>query len=265
MTYTIKQIADLAGVTTRTLRYYDEIGLLAPSQTGENGYRYYDQSALLQLQQILFFRELDVPVKEIQYLMSRPDFNPLQALQEHRLALQERAKRMETLMDTLDQTIATLQGEWIMSDKEYFEGFDESKYEEETRQRWGHTAAYRESTTRWKSYTKEQKEAIKEEGGRLTMRMVTTNPQARADDPDVQAAVGEYHAYLNKYFYTCDVQFLRNLSDMWVADPRFAINYERIREGGAVFIRDAVHLYCDRLSSSSPQTPPAAAGTPASC
>jgi len=133
-----------------------------------------------------------------------------------------------------------------MSDKEYFEGFDETQYEEEARQRWGKTAAWAESQAKWKNYSKEQKEAIKQEGGRLALRMVTSDPNARPDDPDVQAAIGEYHAYLNKYFYTCDVEFLRNLSDMWVADPRFAINYERIREGGAEFIRKAVHIFCDR-------------------
>jgi hypothetical protein len=75
--------------------------------------------------------------------------------------------------------------------------------------------------------------------------MVTDNLQARPDDPDVQAAVNEYYQYLNKYFYSCDVEFLRNLADMWVQDPRFEVNYERIREGGADFVRQAVHLYCD--------------------
>ena len=77
MTYTIKEIADLAGVSTRTLRYYDEIGLLSPADTGENGYRYYDQDSLLQLQQILFFKELDVPLKDIRLFMRRPEFNLL--------------------------------------------------------------------------------------------------------------------------------------------------------------------------------------------
>jgi hypothetical protein len=76
--------------------------------------------------------------------------------------------------------------------------------------------------------------------------MVSEDPEASPDDADVQAAIGEYHAYLNQYFYTCEISFLRGLADGWVQDPRFAINYERIREGGAAFVREAVHLYCDR-------------------
>ena len=246
MTYTIKEIADLAGVTTRTLRYYDEIGLLSPADTGENGYRYYDQDSLLRLQQILFFRELDVPLKDIQLIMFRPDFNLLQALENHRLSLEHKVSRLDRLIATIDQTISTIKGGKMMSAEDYFEGFDESQYEDETRQRWGNTPQYAESQMKWASYSKEQKEAIKTESGRMTTRMVSQDPDALPTDPDVQAAIGEYHAYINKYFYTCEVGFLRGLADMWVEDPRFAVNYERIRPGGAEFVREAVHIYCDR-------------------
>ena len=246
MRYTIKQIADLAGVTTRTIRYYDEIGLLDPAETGGNGYRYYDEASLLRLQQILFFRELDVPLKDIQLIMLRPDFNIHKTLAEHRESLQSRVKRLERLIETVDQTIASLQGEWTMTEKDYFEGFDETQYEEGAKQRWGHTPQYAESQRKWKSYSKEEKDAIKEEGSRITERMVGADPYLSPDDPGVQAAVGEYYAYLNKYFYTCEVAFLRNLADMWEQDPRFAVNYERIREGGAAFVRKAVHIYCDK-------------------
>jgi len=245
MSYTIKEIADLAGVTTRTLRYYDEIGLLSPSETGENGYRYYDQESLLLLQQIMFFRELDVPLKDIQLILSRPEFNLVSALEKHRTTLKAKANRLATLIETVDQTIETIKGEWRMSDKDYFQGFDESQYEEEARQRWGKTPQWAESQKKWSGYSQEQKEAIKKEGGEITFRMVGTDPTLSPDDPDVQAAIGAYHAYINKYFYTCDIEFIRNLADMWVEDPRFAINYERIREGGAAFVRDAVHLFCD--------------------
>jgi len=246
MTYTIKNIADLANVTTRTIRYYDEIGLLPPASTGDNGYRYYDHESLLRLQQILFFRELEVPLKEIELIMNRPDFNPLHALGKHRNSLLIKAKRLDKLIDTIDQTIATIKGEWTMTERGYFEGFDETQYEEETKERWGHTLQYTESQKKWGSYSKEQKEAIKAEGGEITIRMVTDNPNVSPDDINVQAAVGEYYAYLNKYFYKCDLGFLKGLADMWVADPRFAINYERIREGGAEFVRDAVHIYCEQ-------------------
>ncbi len=246
MAYTIKEISDLAGVTTRTIRYYDEIGLLDPALTGDNGYRYYDHDSLLRLQQILFFREFDVPLREIQLIMSQPDFDRLSALENHRSALQAKVSRLEALIDTLDRTIASAKGEGTMSDKEVFKGFDESQYEDEARERWGDSPMYAESQAKWSSYSEEQKEAIKAEGGRLTVRMVSEDPDAPPDDPDVQAAIGEYHAYLNKYFYTCDISFLRGLADNWVQDPRFAINYERVREGGATFVREAVHIFCDK-------------------
>jgi len=133
-----------------------------------------------------------------------------------------------------------------MSDKDVFDGFDESQYENEVRERWGDSPKFAESQAKRSSYSEEQKEAIKAEGSRLTVRMVSKDPNASPDDTNVQAAVGEYHAYLNTYFYTCDISFLRVLADNWDQDPRFAINYERIREGGAGFVREAVHLYCDR-------------------
>lgn len=244
MTYTVKQLADLAGVTPRTLHYYDQIGLLQPVSTQANGYRSYDHSSLLTLQQILFYRELDVPLKDIQQILNNPDFDQVHALESHRRALKRQADRIGDLIETIDQTIATLQGEWIMNDKEYFEGFDETQYEEEAKQRWGNTPHYAESQRKWKKYTKAQKEAIKQKQGQLTVQMVGT-AQSKVSDPDIQQAVEEYYNFLNQSFYSCDVEFLRNLSDMWVEDSRFAVNYDRIREGGAQFVRDAVHYYCD--------------------
>jgi DNA-binding transcriptional MerR regulator len=250
MVFSIKKIADMAGVTTRTLRYYDEIGLLTPAGVGENGYRFYDQGNLMRLQQIMFFRELDVPLDDIQLIMTQPDFNLVEALENHRTALKNKASRLEKLINTVNHTIDTIKGEINMKEQELFEGFDENKYEEEAKERWGNTPQYVESRRKWASYSKEQKQAIKEEGGQFALRMVTTNSNAKPDDPDVQAAIGEYLAYFNKYFYACDAEFLRNLSDMWVADERFAINYERIREGGAKFLRDAVYIFADRMKKN---------------
>jgi DNA-binding transcriptional MerR regulator len=246
MTYSIKEIADLAGVTTRTLRFYDEIGLLNPAGIGSNGYRLYDQESLLRLQQILFFRELEVPLDEIRLIMISPDFHLVGALEKHRISLEARSKRLARLITTVENTIATIKGKMKMDNKQLFEGFDETQYEEETRQRWGKTPQYQESQKKWAGYSKEQKDAIKIEGGQIAVRMVGKDAHLSPDDPDVQKAVGDYHAYINKYFYTCDPEFLRNLSEMWVADERFAINYERIREGGAEFVREAVTIFCNK-------------------
>ena len=249
--YSIKELADLAGTTTRTLRYYDQLDLLAPARIGDNGYRYYDRGNLFTLQQILFFRELDVPLKEIRFFLSRPDFQLLPSLREHQKAIQERISRYQKLMDTIQRTITDLEGEPMMNASEYFSGFDEKEYQAEAQARWGDTSAYKQSQQRWSSYSEEQKENIKELGGEITLRMVTENPQVRVDDPDVQAAVSEYYQYLNQYFYSCEVDFLRTLADMWVGDPRFAVNYERIREGGGEFVWQAVHLFCDQQGEKS--------------
>jgi DNA-binding transcriptional MerR regulator len=248
--YSIKEMADLAGVSTRTLRYYDQLGLLIPAKTGDNGYRYYDHENLLRLQQVLFYRELDLPLREILLILDGPDFDPLAALKYHRQAITTRVKRLDKLLLTLDKTIGCMQGEIEMSEQEMFDGFDETQYEDEVRERWGDTPQYQESQRKWSSYTPAQKEEIKAEGGRITLRMVTDDSQARPDDPGVQQAVEDYYRYLNKYFYSCEVEFLRGLAEMWVQDPRFAVNYERIRKGGAAFVREAVNIYCDGKSES---------------
>ncbi|RLE04500.1 MAG: hypothetical protein DRJ13_03520 [Bacteroidetes bacterium] len=243
--YTIKELANLAGVTTRTLRYYDQMGILTPAELGSNNYRYYDHDNLLRLQQILLYRELDVPLKEIQFMLSRPDFQLLPTLKNYQEALHKKNERYQELLRTTQKTINSLNKGINMVENEYFEGFDETQYEEETRDRWSHTSQYKESQRKWSSYSKDQKEEIKEEGGRITLRLVAENPEVRPDDPEVQEAVRDYYVYLNQYFYTCEVEFLRVLADMWVQDPRFEVNYERIREGGAAFVREAVHIYCD--------------------
>jgi DNA-binding transcriptional MerR regulator len=243
--YTIKELADLAGATTRTLRYYDQFGLLEPAEIGQNGYRYYDRGNLLTLQQILFFRELDVPLKEIQYILSRPDFQVLPSLKNHQHAIREKISRYEILLNTIQNSINDIKGEQKMNPAELFSGFDEKEYQEEAQQRWGDTPQYKEAQRKWSSFDGDEKEKIKKMGGEIIRRMVTENPLAMPDDPDVQAAVGEYYQYLNQYFYSCELEFLRGLADMWVEDPRFMVNYERIREGGAEFVRQAVHLFCD--------------------
>src|SRR5512138_552953 len=125
--FTVKQLSELAGVTPRTLHHYDAIGLLKPSRVGENGYRYYGEEALLRLQQILFFREMDLGLLQIKEIVDSPDFDLVTALRSHRHALQEKVGRLQGLINTVDSTIIHLVGEVDMSKKQLFAGFSEEK------------------------------------------------------------------------------------------------------------------------------------------
>lgn len=136
----VKQLATIAGVSTRTLHYYDEIGLLKPSAVGDNGYRYYDETCMLRLQQILFFREMDFNLADIQEIINQPDFDMIQALSGHKENLYGQLAYLEKLLATIDNTISHIKGKLEMKPNELFEPFSEEKqkeYEEEVRQRYG--------------------------------------------------------------------------------------------------------------------------------
>ena len=122
--YSIKHVADLAGVTVRTLQYYDKIGLLVPAKRSDNGYRRYQRDQLLKLQQILLYRELEIPLKDINVIVNNPSFNLLRALEQHKFLLQRRAKHLKDLLKTVDKTIAEVKTkDKIMTDAEIYAGF----------------------------------------------------------------------------------------------------------------------------------------------
>jgi DNA-binding transcriptional MerR regulator len=125
--YTVKQLSELAGVSIRTLHYYDEIELLKPSAVGDNGYRYYDEDAVYRLQQILFFREMDLGLLQIKDIVDSPDFDLVAALNQHRDALQAKIDRLQNLIQTVDSTIMHLVGEVEMSKKQLFTAFNEEE------------------------------------------------------------------------------------------------------------------------------------------
>ncbi len=166
--YTVRQLARMAGVSVRTLHHYDQIGLLKPPARTEAGYRLYGENDLLRLQQILFFRELDLPLAEIKAILDRPGFDQVEALRDHRRMLGERAERLARLLRTVDRTIAKLTGEDNMpiTDEELYEGFSPKEreqlqgYEAEARDRWGEMAA--ESQGRVRQMSKAQWQAIQQ-------------------------------------------------------------------------------------------------------
>jgi len=246
--YTVKQLSNLAGVSPRTLHYYDEIGLLKPTSVEDNGYRRYGEQAVYQLQQILFYRELDFSLEEIKEIVTRPDFNLLHALEQHKKALRGRQVRLGRLIDTVEQTILHIKGETEMSEVKMFEPFNEEqqkKYEVEAARRWPDT--YAESARRWKRYTDADKQRIGAEGNAVYADLAAAIGQDPGSEV-VQKIIARWHQHL-RYFYEPNVEILRGLGQMYTDDPRFAANFAKIHPDLAEFHQKAINIYCDRLEA----------------
>ncbi len=244
--YTVKQLSNLAGVSPRTLHYYDEIGLLKPTSVEDNGYRRYGEQAVYQLQQILFYRELGFSLEEIKEIVTRPDFNLLHALEQHKNALRGRQVRLGRLIETVEQTILHMKGEIKMSEVKMFEPFNEEQqkeYESEAAQRWPDT--YAESARRWKRYTDADKQRIGAEGNAVYADLAAAIGQDPGSEA-VQKIVARWHQHL-RYFYEPNTEILRGLGQMYTDDPRFAANFAKIHPDLAEFHQKAINIYCDRL------------------
>jgi DNA-binding transcriptional MerR regulator len=241
--FTVKQLSKLAGVTPRTLHHYDEIGLLKPTRVGENGYRYYGDESLLRLQQILLYRELDLPLDDIKKIVGRRDFDLLGALESHKQALNKQAARISRLIQTVDNTINHLKGNNSMSEKGLFEGFSEEeqeKYAKEAEQRY-EPETVRESNRKWKAYSAAKKESILKEGNVIYTDMIAAMPKG-ADSPDVQIIVQRWRDHMD-YFWTPNLDQLLGLAENYNNDPRFKANFDKMNPKLAEFMLDAVKVY----------------------
>jgi DNA-binding transcriptional MerR regulator len=245
MNYTVKQLADLAGVSRRTLHHYDEIGLLKPSTQGRNRYRYYDDQSVLQLQQILFYRELGLSLSEIQEILGSPNFDVIGSLEAHRIELEKRVERLNRLITTVDKTILHLNGGMTMSKKQIFEGFTEEQveeYAEEARQRWD-PKLVNESMRLWKSYSDEKKKAIGAEGEANYWEIFDTMDKGY-DSPEVQAGVSKWHQHM-RYFYEPTMEILSGLGYGYRDDPRFRATFEKFSPEFPEFLCEAIQFYCE--------------------
>jgi MerR family transcriptional regulator, thiopeptide resistance regulator len=243
MTYTVKQLATLAGVSVRTLHYYDQIGLLNPESVGDNGYRYYGEAALLRLQQILFYRELDLRLEQIKQIVVSPDFDILSALRAHRKGLAGRAERLERLIQTVDDTIMHLKGAQTMSNKQLFEAFSDEQQEQyarEAEQKYD-PEIVRASNRKWKSYSEKDKKRIAEEGNAAYMAILAAMPEGAAS-PAAQEGVELWRRHMD-FFWTPDLDQLLGLAEMYGTDPRFKANFDKINPHLAEFMLEAVSAY----------------------
>lgn len=250
MAMTVSQVARLTGVSIRTLHYYDEVGLLRPSGRSEAGYRLYAPADLNRLQQVLFFRELGFSLEEILRIVSEPGFDVGAALRTQRQLLTERAVRLQALLTAVDQAIARVErGDPMETQdvKEMFKDFRPQEYAAEVEQRWGDTEAYRESKRRTAGYTQRDFAAIKAESESLFGRLAALLDAGAA--PTTTAAMDaaeEHRQHIERWFYPCPKTLHRGLGELYVNDPRFTANIDRVRSGLAAYACAAFRANAER-------------------
>ena len=250
MEYTVKALAELAGVTPRTLRWYDRMGLLKPLRTTEAGYRLYGPPQLDRLQDILFYRELGLDLASIRTILDDPAFDRQAALQSHLAELKARRVRLDALILTVQRTIDDAKGGTKMTDHEKFEAFkrnavaaNEAAYGAEIRQKCGDAevdranacvlALTQEEYAQWKSL------------GDALLQALSTAVKAGADPagPEGQRIAALHRRWLSYSWEAYTPQAHAGLAELYVADPRFTAYYDREVPGCAAFLRDAVRVY----------------------
>lgn len=245
-TYTVKQLACLAGISVRTLHHYDQVGLLRPALRTPAGYRLYRHADLLRLQQILFYRELDVPLAEIQALLDRPGFDPARALRDHRRSLQEKAARLAQLIETIDRTLSQYtEGTQPMKDEELYKGFtpeQAKRYRREAAQSYGEERV-KSTEDRIRGWGNEKWEVVKAEMGAATEAIAALMGRDPGD-PEVQAQVARHHAVIEQ-FYPAPAEVYAGLAMTYTDHPEFRAFYEKIRPGLADFMRAGMEYYVE--------------------
>ncbi len=245
MQYTVNELAKLSGVSVRTLHYYDEIGLLKPAVIAVNGYRYYGQKEIVQLQQILFYRELDFSLEDIKKIILSSKFNRVAAFKDQRKLLLLKKERLENIIKTIDTEVQNLEGGENMTNDDMFGSLSDKQlkeHAEEAKRRWGDTEAYKQSVERTKNWTKEDYKRVEKESKELTSSIAKVMKKG-TESPEVQTLIEKHYQSINQ-FYDCPLEMYKNLGEMYITDPRFTAYYEKFAPGLAKFMKDAIAYYC---------------------
>ncbi|MGH3646345.1 MAG: MerR family transcriptional regulator [Micromonosporaceae bacterium] len=252
MAWSIAQVARMSGVTSRTLRHYDDIGLLPPARIGGNGYRYYEQPQLLRLQEILVLRQLGLGLDAIAEIV-QDGRDRVDALRVHHRALLAERDRFTRLADTVAQTIEQLEGgEQKMAKakvEHWFDGFDaqtEAKLAEEAAERWGADAVQRSK----ESHDQLDKEQVKRQWAEQLSALVgLIEAEVAPDDPRVFEVLDGHHRWLANGNWTPDRESYTGLGNLYADEPRFRKNFDKTHPRLAEFLREAMAAYAQaRLS-----------------
>jgi MerR family transcriptional regulator, thiopeptide resistance regulator len=253
--YTVSEVAKLSGVSVRTLHHYDEIGLLKPARVGANGYRHYGQDELLRLQQILFHREIGLPLGEIAKVLDAPDFDRAEALRAHRRRLLDQTRRHRRLIRTIDETLAALEGATTMDNKRIYRGFDleaadQAGAEDWLRTRFGGWVEERIQHSRavGAGWSEDETEAYLQEGREFDAAIAEAIAKRRSPtSKEVQALVRQHCATVCRGWGVPAVQgSCLTLAEIYRDMPQFRQRFEQIGPGAAAFVADAIQAYAER-------------------
>ena len=240
---TVKEVSKLTGVSIRTLQYYDKIGLLRPTEYTESGYRLYDDAALERLQQILLFRELEFPLKDIKEIVTRSDFDK-------RKALDQQMELLELKKEHIENLINMCRGLKMRGVKKLdFTAFDTSKIEEYSRkakEQWGSTPEYKELVEKSKKWTKADEKEIMKDFMKVFEEFGTMKEKDPASE-DVQEQVKKLQSFITDHFYNCTDEILFGLGRMYAGGGEFTENIDKMGGAGtAEFTYQAIKIYCNR-------------------
>ncbi|MBC1309234.1 MerR family transcriptional regulator [Listeria booriae] len=252
MEYTVQKLAMLAGVSTRTLRYYDEIGILKPARINSSGYRIYGQNEVDRLQQILFYREMNVGLDKIKAILEQPDFDETEALKTHRAKLLDKRKQLDELIRNVEKSIAHSERRITMTDQEKFEGFkqkmideNEEKYGTEIREKYGD-----DKINKSNAKLKGMSEAEMERVNRLAETILVELAEAfETGDPageKAQEVAAMHKEWLSTYWDMYSKEAHAGLAQMYVDDERFTAYYDKDQPGLAAFLRDAIVIFTSK-------------------
>ncbi|WP_025743843.1 MerR family transcriptional regulator [Aquimarina pacifica] len=249
--YSAKWLSNIAGVSIRTLHYYDKIGLLKPAIRTETKYRLYGENELLKLQQILFFKELDFSLKEILDILNDPEFDLIEALESHKYALVLKQKRISEMLNTIEKTIVNLKGKKMITDNELYDGFtkeEASKNRKEVIQKYG-AEALKRSETYLKKLTKEQFEALKSEQKEIFKTLFEISNQ----DPEsksVQLEIARHYKNIRKFWGTdgssdSQKKDYKGLGELYISDERFTKVEGEVQPDFAIFLSKAMTYFAN--------------------
>ncbi|MGW4521190.1 MerR family transcriptional regulator [Amycolatopsis sp. NPDC004378] len=239
MEWSIQDIARAAGTTSRTLRHYGAVGLLEPSRVGGNGYRYYDEQALVRLQRILLLRELGLGLPAIAEVLDGQR-DRVAALETHLELLEQEQRRIGRQIDSVRTTLRKLRGGERLMAEEVFDGFDHTQYEAEVTRRWG-ASAYASGDQWWRSLSAEEKKAHQQEQRDIWAAFGAVPAGSAPGSDEVQAITRRLHAWLRPAVSSVSAGYFAGLGQLYVDDPRYGLEGET-----AELVRDAMKIYAER-------------------